>query len=240
MRQTVKDDEDDDGPRARKRVRCDMDISTQSSQETSSEIDDINLCAADTTQNDQNQTSTCQLSRTEEAARTKRNEIRRAHRYLNEHAEPGLFQVDPLPSTWPTETEDRFDAVRERKVQDGHDTPISEQQESADSPLKSEPSTPTKFIDLTGDGTISPCPINAQQTESQQTDILTLSISESALDSPGQTALGNENLDQESLARSRRARLTAYLAARQDTFSAWTDVSLVSAGDNHAEEETEL
>jgi hypothetical protein len=235
MRQTAKDDEDEDSPRARKRACHSLDTSTQNSQET-------NPSVADTIQDDQHQNLAHQSSPSAEAARVKRNEIRRAHGYLHENAEPGLFQVDPLPSTWPTEKKDRFDAASEGKVVDGHDpsVPIPEQRESKDLAPNSEPETPTKFVDLTGDGAASPRPSNTQQTESQQTDILTISISESALDSPGQMIPSDENPDQDSLARSRRARVAAYLAARQDTFSAWTDVSLVSAGDNHAEEEIEL
>jgi DNA cross-link repair 1C protein len=237
MRQTVKDDEDEDGPRAPKRACYDMDVSTQSSQEANREIDDINPSVADTTQEDQSQSLTRQPSQVEEAARIKRNEIRHAHRYLYDHAEPGLFQVDPLPSTWPTEIDDKFGAVHETKDADNHNTPIPKQQNSANS-VKPELNTPT-MIDLTGDGP-SPRPINVQRTESQQTEILALSISESAFDSQAPTVSSGDNPDQDSLARSRRARVDAYLAARQDTFSAWTEVSLISAGDNHAEEEIEL
>jgi DNA cross-link repair 1C protein len=240
MRQVLKGYEGEDGLGARKRFCYSLNNSTQDSQETHIELDDIDPSAADTVHNDQHQSLARQSNQSEEAARVKRNEIRCAHRYLHEHAEPGLFQVDPLPSTWSTENEDRFDTFSEGKDADEHDSFIPGQQESVDLAPASEPNTPTKFVDLTGDGTMSPRPLNTQQTDSQQTDILTLSISESALDSPGQVSLSNENPNQDSLARSRRARVAAYLAAREDTFSAWADVSLVSGGDNHADEEIEL
>ncbi|KAJ5497923.1 DNA repair metallo-beta-lactamase [Penicillium expansum] len=210
MWQTVADF-DGDGDRPRKRVRYDMDLSTQSTQETSSGIEDFSLGTADASQyHDQKQDSLHHLNQSEEAARVKRNEMRQAHRYLQEHAEPGLFQVNPLPSTWPTEKEDRFDLAKPSALS---------------LRLRSEPSTSTRIIDLTGD------------------DILSLSVSESAFDSPEQNSIENGLPDpvrrEETLNRSRRARVAAYLAAREGTFSAWTDVSLVSA-DNHGEEEIEL
>ena len=37
-----------------------------------------------------------------------------------------------------------------------------------------------------------------------------------------------------------RARTAAYLAAQESSYSAWADISLVSAGDNHNEKEEEL
>ncbi|CAI7591543.1 unnamed protein product [Penicillium palitans] len=248
MRQTVANDVDDEGDlRARKRARYDMDLSTQSTQETSSGIEDFSPGAADASQHhDQKQDSLPQLSKSEEAARAKRNEIRQAHRYLQEHTEPGLFQVNPLPSTWPTEKEDRFDPATDEKTEE-EDTFTPDQPDLEPSAtglrLRSEPSTPARIIDLTGDGTTSPRPIT-QQTDSQRTDVLSLSISESAFDSPDQNSVENGlpgpvRREEEALNRSRRARVAAYLAAREGTFTAWTDVSLVSA-DNHGEEEIEL
>ncbi|CAI7637005.1 unnamed protein product [Penicillium crustosum] len=247
MRQTVANDVDDEGDlRARKRARYDMDLSTQSTQETSSGIEDFSLGTANANQiHDQKQDSLHQLSQSEEAARAKRNEIRQAHRYLQEHAEPGLFQVNPLPSTWPTEKEDGFDAATGEGTEE-EDTLTSDQPDLEPSTtglrLKSEPSSSTRIIDLTGDGTTSPRPIT-QQTDGQQTDILSLSISESAFDSSDQNSVENGLPSpirrEEALNRSRRARVAAYLAAREGTFTAWSDVSLVSA-DNHGEEEIEL
>ncbi|OQE02551.1 hypothetical protein PENSOL_c002G08250 [Penicillium solitum] len=247
MRQTVANDVDDEGDlRARKRARYDMDLSTQSTQETSSGIEDFSLGTADASHHhDQKQDSVHHLSQSEEAARAKRNEIRQAHRYLQEHAEPGLFQVNPLPSTWPTEKEDRFDPATDEGSEE-EDTFTPDQPDLKPSAtglrLRSEPSTSARIIDLTGDGTTSPRPIT-QQTDSQHTDVLSLSISESAFDSPDQNSVENGLPDsvrrEEAQTRSRRARIAAYLAAREGTFTAWTDVSLVSA-DNHGEEEIEL
>lgn len=246
MQQTVANDIDDEGDlRARKRARYDMDLSTQSTQ-TSSGIEDFSLGTAGASQHhDQKQYSLHNLSQSKEAARVKRNEIRQAHRYLQAHAEPGLFQVNPLPSTWPTEKEDKFDVASDEGSEE-EDTLTPDQPDLEPSAtrlrLRSEPSTPTRIIDLTGDGTTSPRPIT-QQTDSQHTDVLSLSISESAFDSPDQNSVENGLSDpaqrEEALNRSRRARVAAYLAAREGTFTAWTDVSLVST-DNHGEEEIEL
>ncbi|KAG0153283.1 hypothetical protein PDIDSM_5133 [Penicillium digitatum] len=244
MQQTVVNDVDDEGDlRTRKRTRYDIDLSTQFTQETNSSTEDLSL---DTGQHqDQKQDYLQRSSQSGEAARVKRNEIRQAHRYLQEHAEPRLFHVNPLPSTWPTEKEDRFDPASDEGSEEDDvlrpDQPSLEPS-TTDLRLRSEPSTSTRIIDLTGDGTPSPRPVT-QQTDSQHSDILSLSISESAFDSPEQNSVENGRPDpvrrEETLNRSRRARVAAYLAAREGTFSAWTDVSLVSA-DNHGEEEIEL
>ncbi|KAJ5788620.1 hypothetical protein N7457_003610 [Penicillium paradoxum] len=246
MRSTVANDVDDEETlRARKRPRydMDMDLSTQSTQGTSSGVEEFSLGAADATQNlDIKQDAPNQ---SEQAARIKRNEIRRAHRYLQEHAEPRLFQLNPIPSTWPTEEEDRFDPANDEGREEV--TLISDQPDSNSSAtisrLRSAPTRSAITIDLTGDGAASPCPI-IQHADSQHTDPLALSISESAFDSPDREPVVDElqtpEQGQDSMSRSRRARIAAYLAAREDTYSAWTDVSLVSAGDNHAEEEIEL
>ena len=248
MRQIVANHVDGEGDsRAKKGARYDMDLSTQSTQETSSGIEDFSLGIADASHHpDQKQDSLHRLSQFEEAARVKRNEIRRAHRYLQEHAEPKTFKVNPLPSTWPTEKEDRFDPASDEGSEE-EDTLLPDQPYLEPSATglrqRSEPITSTRIIDLTSDGTTSPRPIS-QQTDSQHTDILALSISESALDSPDQDSVENRLRDpargEQTLNRSRSARVAAYLAAREGTFSAWSNISLLSAGDHHGEEEIEL
>lgn len=244
MRQTVEDQISDSRPA--KRARYDTQASTQSSQETSIDLDYIDSGAINRTHQNRTEDQKPETGHSEEAARNKRNEIRRAHHYLHEHAEPGLFEIGPLPEAWPTATEDNFDVAHEvnESTEDDDDderTPVPEQHDSKTSTIsivpESVPDIPTNPI-ITTDGAMAPYPINAP-TDSQQTDLLTVSISESAFDSPGRIT-DDSRPDQElSLARSRSARMAAYLAARQDTFTAWTDVSLVSA-DNHAEEEIEL
>ncbi|KAJ5326577.1 DNA repair metallo-beta-lactamase [Penicillium brevicompactum] len=240
MRQTVEDQGSDSRPT--KRARYDTQASTQSSQETSINLSYIDTGAIDRNHQNRIEDQEHRPGRSE-AARNKRNEIRRAHHYLHEHADPALFEVGPLPESWPPATEDNFDVAHDGNEgnEDDEATPVPEQQDSKASAIsfvpESIPDTPTKPTDTT-DGNMSPYPINPP-ADSQQTDLLTVSISESAFDSPGRI-IDESHPDQElSLARSRSARMAAYLAARQDTYSAWTDVSLVSA-DNHAEEEIEL
>ncbi|CAG8240533.1 unnamed protein product [Penicillium salamii] len=235
----IKEDEESES-RPIKRARYDTEVSTQSSQETSSGLDYIEIHPADPTPQAEEQPLPRQFGTSEDAAREKRNEIRRAHRYLHEHAQPGLLQLDPLPTTWPTADEDNFNInVANEGGEDDEDdeaTPVPEQhpRHSATSSPVSKTNNPTRIYST--DGAMSPYPSNGQ-TDSQLTDTLTVSISESAFDSPDQ--MGDSPRNRESVARARRARMDAYLAARRDTFSAWTDVSLVSA-DNHAEEEIEL
>jgi hypothetical protein len=151
MQQTLANDIDDEGDlRARKRARYDMSLSTQSTQETSNDIEDFSLGTADASQHhDQKQYSLHNLSQSEEAARVKRNEIRLAHRYLQEHAEPRLFQVNPLPSTWPTEKEDKFDLASGEGSEE-EDTLTPDQPDLEPSAtglrLRSEPSTSTRSL----------------------------------------------------------------------------------------------
>lgn len=145
----------------------------------------------------------------------KRAEVHRAHQYLQEHADPDLIRIGPLD----------------------HSGPNSKQSSGSKELGKRSPSPP---------------PPSTTQQDSQKTDITSLSIPESALSisPPPQNKSSNRNaLDQDDEAEEnlhstrgrfkerRRARITAFLAAREDS---WVDVSLTSAGNNHAEEEMEL
>ncbi|KAJ5142698.1 uncharacterized protein N7515_001485 [Penicillium bovifimosum] len=249
MRQTVANDVDDEGNlRPRKRVRYDVELdpSTQSTQETNSDIEDLIPGPADATQDQgPKEDPPHPLNQAQEAARVRRNEIRRAHHYLQEHADPELFRVNSLPSNWPTEAEDRFDRASEDGKEEVTVLPERSAQDpaAAERPLDPENTTLAKTIDLTDDEITSPSTI-MQQADSQQTDVFNLSVSESAFDSQELGFVVDELRDPErgpdSLRRSRQARVAAYLAAREGTYSAWREVSLVSAGDNHAEEEIEL
>ncbi|KAJ5084758.1 hypothetical protein NUU61_009337 [Penicillium alfredii] len=188
-------------------------------------------------------------------ARAKRNEIRRAHRYLHDHAEPGLFQIGPLPSSWPTDAEDGFEEEEEEEEAE-QDRAIQAQNTSHDSLATIHTESDNyqgSDTDIAGNITTSQSPDhqqpNTQPAESQHTDPLSLSISESVLASPPldqgsshaetQSGLGQAQISARAHARA-RARVAAYLAAREDTYSAWTEVSLVSVENNHAEEEIEL
>lgn len=163
--------------------------------------------------------------------KAKRNEVRKAHQYLQVHVDPELIQIGALP-TWPEEKESTQTPEESTRAPLQRDqNPIQEH----------EPHNP-------GNNTPSPNPQRTQQEDSQNTYISSLSISESALaispppldeQSPAQdhgaTEEGSSARDRDT--GRRRARIAAYLAAREDS---WVDVSLTSAGNNHAEEEMEL
>lgn len=183
------------------------------------------------------------VPRTTDRAHAKRNEVQKAHRYLQEHAEPGLLEIGPLPSSWPPEEE-----------QDPESRPSPEAGTGASEQHIS--STKQGFL-ATEDGVCSPqlhpSQLASQPRDSQHTDSLTLSISESALvpdsfDSHCET--DHRDSEQEEIKTKRaakgrlmarmRARTAAYLAAQENSYSAWADVSPVSAGFNHTEQEEEL
>lgn len=146
---------------------------------------------------------------------SKREEVRRAHQYLQENVDPGLIRIGPL-----------------------HPPELDSKQNPNSREIEQRTPSPQSH------------PTNAQ--DSQRTDITSLSMPESALaisPPPQKECISRDALDPEDVAEDnqqstqarikarRRARITAFLAAREDT---WVDVSLTSAGNNHAEEEMEL
>lgn len=238
MRQTLAD-ESDEGLRAKKRPRYDLDLSTQST-DTSDGIGDISLHTIDMSQRVQPQILTYQAKTSDGVTKSDNNDIRQEH-HPQAHAEPALSsQASILSSTCSMENEDGHAlSIRGTK----QNTLVPETAKPYHTTPNREPRTPS-IIDLTGDDITSPIHLNTRKTESQLTDSFPLSISESALASPDWRLMdnGTQNLEKDdaSLRPSRHARVAAYLAAREDTYSAWMDVSLVSARDNHTEEEIEL
>ncbi|KAJ5893396.1 DNA repair metallo-beta-lactamase [Penicillium taxi] len=150
-----------------------------------------------------------------------RDDIRRAHRYLQEHADPGILQIDPLPS-W-TE-EDSGTAVTQRQPAVLSSPTLADFQiegGDVDSSQSHSQHSASRF-----------------QQDSQLSDTLTISLSmtESITESDSQKpARGGRD---RVMARY-RARMAAFIAAQRGTYSAWEDVSLVSAG-GHTQEEPEL
>lgn len=86
--------------RANKRARYDQSQSTQSS-DASEQPGEPAASLAEDLQYEELPVGPGLSPRT----RTKRDEIRRAHRYLHEHAEPGLLEIEPLPSSWTPDPE---------------------------------------------------------------------------------------------------------------------------------------
>lgn len=173
--------------------------------------------------------------------KTKRDEIRKAHRYLQEHADPRLIHIGPLPP-WPAEKEPSQTSGQSTRAPT-HQSSNGTTQDFNPNNSKDEPPTP---------------PIHPPENQdSQLTDTTSLSIPESALliSSPPRdecithptsdqnhehehehNANGTQSMRNRITART-HARIAAYLAAREDS---WVDVSLISAGNNHSEEEMEL
>lgn len=240
MRETL-DLQCDEEHHARKRARYEV-ASTQSTR--SSEDEEDEELPSGMAGNHQPESST--LCTIPDRIQAKNEEIRRAHRYLLEHADPKVLQIGPLPPSVQTDREENsFNTVNDSE------------------PEATTPRQPT-YTSFNNDGANSPRPDNqspSQLQESQQTDSFTLPISESALapSSPidAETALlaedsfpiRGEPTSESGLGASAgrqrimsrlRSRISAYLAAQEGSYSAWEDHSLVSAGSNHAEEEPEL
>lgn len=270
MREILEDTDDEGNQRARKRARYDENLSTQSTQNSSLPEDGHAALTLEGKRHLDTQEQTSGLpvpgdehqkpvdgqstdspslqsfstlkSQTEsktqnetagmvDQIKAKREEVRKAHQYLQEHADPNLIHVRPLPP-WPPE---------ERPSQNEEDIRTPTHQ-----PSKKLPQDNSDDEDFP-----SPQLLPAQQQDSQLTDTTFISIPESALlISPPpreeHTRNTSNQIDthdaEEQHIRNRitartRARVAAYLAAREDS---WVDMSLTSAGNNHAEEEMEL
>ncbi|KAJ5679126.1 hypothetical protein N7462_007370 [Penicillium macrosclerotiorum] len=178
-------------------------------------------------------------STTPDPGRELRNEIRRAQQYLQEQVDPAEMQIGALPTAWPSAEDDMFDADTEMDTGMGSEQPyrsifggdggsdpvISTQEKGAPTAQNNEPQM-------------------SSQTLSTSDSKSTLSGVELTADLLRDAAEFVNDLDEEedpTQTESRKqTRITAFLAAQEDTYAAWADVSLVSAGDNHAEEEIEL
>ncbi|KAJ5183387.1 hypothetical protein N7492_001003, partial [Penicillium capsulatum] len=275
MRVTLKDAHYE-SQQARKRARYDQNASTQSTE--SSNIDACDISLSETDRNEfcgsmqpangppgqdpgtQHPSSLRALfpaiqeprhpasqspgiSRDPDRTTAKRSEVRRAHRYLREHAKPDELGIGPLPSSWPAEEEHNLESklgLDSRTSTSDHYTSSTRQGCFA---VGDDPASPQPH----------PSQPASQLQDSQHTDSLTLSISESALapDSFGSRAESagrdskQETMTPRPAAKDRlmarmRARTAAYLAAQEDSYSAWADVSPVSAGNTHTEPEEEL
>jgi hypothetical protein len=239
MRQILADEGDEEGLPPKKIPRYDLDLSTQST-ETSDGFGDVSLHTIDISQSVKPQFPSYQAVTSDCATKPDNNDAcQEQHSIAYANPAPSS-QASILPSTCSTGDENS-----QKPGSNGwkQNNPASKAAEPYHPLPNHDPKTPS-IIDLTVDDMASPNHTNTQKTESQLTDSCPLSVSESALASPDWKLLENEaqnpEVDGTNLRLSRRARIAAYLAAREDTYSAWTDVSLVSARDNHTEEEIEL
>ncbi|KAJ5929018.1 hypothetical protein N7454_006866 [Penicillium verhagenii] len=245
MRETLEMQYDEER-RARKRARYE-DNSTQSTQ--SSICEELTSDAGGKRQSESSITS-----KTPERIQARHEEIRQAHRYLHDNADPEALQIGPLPSSVPTNEEGNKNDFR--TIVDSQEEEEEEEEEESLTP-RLQPYTDS-FAD---DGINSDPPLPVSQSysqipDSQETDTLTLPISILAPSSPinlDAALIGDSPPDGESSELGLRAsagrqrimsrlhsRISAYIAASEGSYSAWEDHSLVSAGSNHNEEETEL
>ncbi|KAJ5697319.1 hypothetical protein N7488_011003 [Penicillium malachiteum] len=216
----------EDDRRQRKRPRYDDDLSTQTSEASSMSGEPV------PNQGPTSHPQALRPSPISDQVRKNRKEIRKAHRYLQEHADPEL-QIGSLPSSIPTET-------------------------SKDSLTSQENLNPS----FGGDGTCSPRPehgISSSLLESQKTDTMTLPISESLLVSTpvdADAALLDSDSSSERIRSSNRklrygagrrrvmarlrGRIAAYLATSDSPYSAHQEQTLVSTGANHSDQEKDL
>lgn len=188
--------------------------------------------------------------RNTETERAKRNEIRRAWYFLRSNLSDVNTHLAPLPSSWPTEKEDGlFDDLLPPRNEINH----ADEDGNGDGEMQSRPPTESPSLSPSlspshdpGPGADDPQSQYQLQPESQLTN--TLSIPDSAFGSSFSSSQQQEQQQEEALPPRRRPsssisrnnRKTAYLAARSSTYDAWSVVSPVSAGNNHAEEEMEL
>lgn len=230
----------DDELYPRKRARYDEDSFAQSTQQSSGLIDDGAVAAfTDRTRSPdpqaigqshipapipvsspetiQNEPTTHQPNlripaMTRDAEKAKRRKINQAQHFLKTHPESSsAFQIGSLPSSWSTE-------------------PVTdESQHREPSPSNSEPNQPTSQL-------TNPLSIASSAFSSQ--DLTELPLYDDT--DPDATPSSAPNHPRLKRSDSSRIRREAYLAARADNYEAWSSVALLSAGNNHTEEEEEL
>lgn len=180
----------------------------------------------------------------------KRDEVTKARLYLQQHCDPNIVRLGHIPASWKSGEKGDINDEKARSE--------SSQPESSDPHITPHKSNQPQ-LNIGEDGACSPRPSHqhnpTHHPQSQQTENTSqsLSIPESALapslleyeEQEPTLRYESENLSKEKkhkgrLDRDRRkARIEAFLAARDDSYDSWADLALVSAGD-HGEEELEL
>ncbi|KAF7589833.1 DNA crosslink repair [Aspergillus hancockii] len=200
---------------------------------------------------------------TQNTEQAKRNMIREAWHFLNNaYFGQDTFHLGSLPSSWPTDEEDGFIPSKQQRnitprkettrpaleqpdelnmnvdVTDRHidepdpnlDSQHSHNLSISSSAFTSQEQPLELSSDLGFDGTLDDYVEVHEHPEAApiSTDAQTLN---SRIRCPHQASVENS---------SSRLRRAAYIAARTDSYEAWASLGLVSAGDNHTEEEIEL
>lgn len=170
-----------------------------------------------------------------EATKAKRDQIRKAHHYLKSANNPSLT-IGALPS-WSSD-EEADPQQHSPHSQPQHQTnPATTDKTSSQS--TSTLSIPDSAISSQLDG---PAPGLDTHDQNRDTGADKDTPPAPASSAPSLPAPPNLNAARPPLLRasSSRMRVEAYLAARADSYDAWSSTSLLSTGNNHTEEEIEL
>ncbi|KAJ6000525.1 DNA repair metallo-beta-lactamase [Penicillium waksmanii] len=223
--------------------QCDPAASSQKQQEEEHISSQLSLPQLASSLQEQSTLPRNQLDGTDQV-KAKRVEVRKAHRYLQEHCDLEKLQLGHVPSSWTSEEEGitNDEGNTQKSLQLITPAPFNTNTESL------QPSN------LDEDGEESPPQHNIHPTpipDSQQTDTLSISISESLLapsaeneepssEDPNEAREQRAQVVRDRMKARTRGRVDAFLAAMRDTYESWADMAMVSAGDNHTEEEMEL
>ncbi|KAF9883805.1 hypothetical protein FE257_002789 [Aspergillus nanangensis] len=191
----------------------------------------------------------------QETERAKRAEVRQAWHFLNSaRSEQKNLQHGELPSSWSEDSAGISKSIpshlgHENEDQNEHN---EEDDIGADTETEPDPDSTTQPS--------QPLSIPSSAFESQEyrandgppLSFETIPDNENTEPLPSSLLVGSDDITSKpscwnndarpSLKRasSSRTRRAAYLAARADSYEAWASMSLVSAGNNHTEEEVEL
>ncbi|KAE8352927.1 putative DNA repair protein [Aspergillus coremiiformis] len=188
---------------------------------------------------------------TREAEQARRNEIRQAWDFLNSaRSEQNIFHLGSLPSSWSTE-EDREPALPDPQPkatpEAGTAHCVVEHHDEANMDVDTTDSS-IEAIDPAPDSQFS-CSLSLSSSAFASQEQLLEPRSDLGLDGTTDNIEAQESRIHaatqtfDSLKRSSSSsqiRRAAYLAAKADSYDAWASMGLVSAGDNHTEEEAEL
>lgn len=171
--------------------------------------------------------------KTREARKAKRNQIREAHHYLKSTPDDPALTIGALP-TWSSD---------EEAEPNEPDHPHQHNQPSE--PLENFPNSTTNIDQTSQTLSIGDSAISSQLDGAVPASALDIDIDGHDND-PTPRASSAPSLPPNPIrprlhrANSSRMRMEAYLAARADTYDAWSSMSLLSTGNNHTEEEIEL
>lgn len=162
-----------------------------------------------------------------EAEKAKRRSIHKAREFLKSHEDASAFHIGSLPSSWPTETEShssQHPMLVPNPIPNSDESQLTNPLSIPDSAFSSQ-----DLIETTScEGDFIPTSNNNTTNTNHSPHSPELSLPPHPQPNPHPRS------------SSSRLRREAYLAARADSYEAWSSVALLSAGNNHTEEEIEL